>query len=103
MVQLPGHEDNPGNNQQQQNQATTRTVTVKVYKKGTEEAIGSANIMIGTISGQTGINGGLASLSNVPDGTQTITVTADGYKTYTESIEVSASTNSFDIYLEEEE
>lgn len=100
----PATEDNSGNNQQQQNQTTTtRTVNVSVVKKGeTDTKIGSANVMIGTITGQTGTNGGQATLANVPDGTQTITVTATGYKTYTGSVVVESGMSTVVVELEEE-
>lgn len=94
MKNPPAGQDNPENNQQQQNQTATKTVKVKVVKKGSdpEETVGSASIMIGTITGETGINGGQATLSNVPEGSQTITVTATGYKNYTDTIVIGSST-----------
>ena len=107
MMKLPATEGNPENNQQQNNnqqQTTTRTVTVSVVKKGdTDTKIGSANIAIGSITGSTGALGGQATLSNVPDGEQTIVVTADGYKQYTGTITVGANmTSPIVIELEEE-
>ena len=105
---LPAAEGNPetnqNNNQQQQNQTATRTVKVSVVEKAnTENKIGSANIMIGTKTGHTGQNGGQATISDVPEGTQTITVTATGYKSYTGSIVVGASMDDpVVIELEEE-
>lgn len=105
MRQLPATEGNPENNQQQQNQTATKTVKVKVVKKDSdpEETVGSASIMIGTITGETGINGGQATLSNVPEGSQTITVTATGYKNYTDTIVIGSSTpDPIVIELEEE-
>ena len=106
---LPAEEGNPetnqNNNQQQQNQTATRTVKVSVIKKGSdpEVKIGSASIMIGTISGETGVGGGQATLSNVPEGTQNITVTATGYKNYSNTIVIGASTpDPVVVELEEE-
>ena len=104
MRQLPAAEGNPETNQQQ-NQTATKTVKVKVYKKDSDPqiSIGSASIMIGTVSGQTGIGGGQATLSDVPEGSQTITVTAAGYKDYTGTIVIGASTpDPIEIELEEE-
>lgn len=105
MSKLPAEEGNSGSNQQQQNQTATKTVKVKVVKKDSdpEEAVGSASIMISTITGETGINGGQATLSNVPEGSQTITVTATGYKNYTDTIVIGSSTpDPIVIELEEE-
>lgn len=104
LINLPVTEDNPENTQQQQNQTATRTVKVSVVEKGnTENKIGSASIMIGTIAGETGVGGGQATLSNVPEGTQTITVTATGYKNYSDTIVIGASTpDPIVIELEEE-
>lgn len=104
LTNLPATEDNPENNQQQQNQTATRTVKVSVVEKSnTENKIGSASIMIGTITGETGVGGGQATLSNVPEGTQNITVTATGYKNYSSTIVIGASTpDPVVIELEEE-
>ena len=98
---LPDTEENPGNNQQQ---TSTRTVKVSVIKKDSdpEFKIGSAQITIGSVTGATGIGGGQATLSDVPDGEQTITVKATGYKDYTDTITISASTpNPIVVELEE--
>ena len=104
LINLPATEDNPENNQQQQNQTATRTVKVSVVEKSnTENKIGSASIMIGTITGETGVGGGQATLSNVPEGTKNITVTATGYKNYSSTIVIGASTpDPIVIELEEE-
>ena len=104
LINLPATEDNPENNQQQQNQTATRTVKVSVVEKSnTENKIGSASIMIGTITGETGVGGGQATLSNVPEGTQNITVTATGYKNYSSTIVIGVSTpDPVVIELEEE-
>ena len=103
IKKLPAGQDNPENSQQQ-NQTATKTVKVSIVEKdNTDNKIGSASIMIGTVSGQTGIGGGQATLSNVPEGTQTITVTATGYKTYSDTIVIGASTpDPIVIELEEE-
>ena len=84
---------------------TTKTVKVKVVKKYSdpEVSVASASIMIGTVSGKTGVGGGQATLSNVPEGSQTITVTATGYKNYTDTIVIGSSTpDPIVIELEEE-
>ena len=87
---LPDTEENPGNNQQQ---ASTRTVKVSVVRKDdTETKIGSAQITIGSVTGSTGTGGGQATLSDVPEGEQVITVTAEGYKNYTSTITIDATT-----------
>ena len=104
MNNLPAEEGNSGSDQQQ-NQTATKTVKVKVVKKGSdpEVTVASASIMIGTTSGETGVGGGQATLSNVPEGSQTITVTATGYKNYTDTIVIGSSTpDPIVIELEEE-
>ena len=103
LQELPADEVNPENNNQ--NQPATRTVRVSVVKKNdTETKIGSASIQIGTVTGETGTNGGIATLSNVPEGTQNIAVTATGYKDYSNTIVIGESTpNPVVIELEETE
>lgn len=51
-----------------------------------------------TITGTTGSAGG-CTISNVEDGTHSVSVVATGYTTYTGSITVSSSNTSFDISL----
>lgn len=104
ISKLPAEEGNSGSDQKQ-NQTATKTVKVKVVKKYSdpEVSVASASIMIGTVSGKTGVGGGQATLSNVPEGSQTITVTATGYKNYTDTIVIGSSTpDPIVIELEEE-
>lgn len=64
-------------------------------------AIQGAVVEIGDISGTTGSAGG-CTLHDVVDGEHSVTVTADGYITKTESITVSESSITFSISLESE-
>lgn len=61
--------------------------------------IQSATVTIGEKTGTTGSQGG-CTLQNVTDGENTVIVTADGYKTKTETISVDETHTSFTISLE---
>lgn len=76
------------------------TVDVHVTVSDGENAISGATVTIDEVTGTT-INGG-CNLSDVPTGTQTITVTKTGYVEYTEEITVSDSNYEFAIVLTEE-
>lgn len=81
------------------------TVNLAIHvENSNEESVSGATVAImGTeISSTTGGQGG-CTLQNVPEGTQTITVTATGYENYSDTIEVSSSNNEFTIILTEEE
>jgi hypothetical protein len=82
-------------------QVTPETTTVHVTVNDGENPISGATVTIGEITGTT-INGG-CNLSEVPEGTETITVTKDGYNEYTDSITVSSTNNEFTITLTEAE
>ena len=57
-----------------------------------------AIVTIGEITGTTGSAGG-CTLSNVPEGSQTVTVTCDGFTNYSDTINVSEENTSFTISL----
>lgn len=60
--------------------------------------IDGATVTIGTISGTTGSAGG-CTLQNVPDGQHSVTVTASGFNSKTETITVSETNIQFNIIL----
>ena len=66
-----------------------------------EEPISGASVRIDEISSTTGVAGG-CTLQNVPEGNQTILVTATGYEDHTETINVSSENDTFTIILTEE-
>ena len=106
MSKLPAEEDNSGSNQnndQQQNQTTTKSFSIYVVEENTnsETKIGSATIQIGTLEPQTtGVGGGKADFSNVPEGTYNIVVTATGYNNYESSSFVVSADMDSTIYIE---
>lgn len=101
MKILPDAEANPGNNQNtNQQQNTSRNITISVVDSVDSTKIASASIKEnGTEIGTTGIGGGQASISNVSDGQHTLTVSATGYVTKTETITVGSDNTSFVIEL----
>ena len=78
---------------------TTYDITITV-DDGTD-AIEGATVTIGETTGTTDSAGSCA-LTGVEEGTQTVTVTATGYTTKTESITVDETHTSFTISLTEE-
>lgn len=90
-MQLPNSQVNP----------ETTNLAIHV-KDSNDDPVSGATVSIeGTeISSTTGGQGG-CNLNNVPIGEQTITVTATGYKNYTDTIEVSNQDNEITIVLEE--
>lgn len=104
MRKLPATEGNPENNQQQNNnqqQTTSRNITISVVDSvDNTNKIASASIKEdGTEIGTTGIGGGQATISNVTDGQHTLTISATGYTTKTETITVGSGNTSFTIEL----
>lgn len=99
-MQLPAGTGDNSVGQDTQN-TTTRQIKVKVVSN--ETSVPNANITITStnpqITGQTGSGGGQATISNVPEGTQTITVSAEGYVTKTESIVIDSEHTTFEIEL----
>lgn len=92
-MKLPNPQENP------------ETVNLSIHiQNANEEPVSGATVAIhGTeISSTTGGQGG-CTLQNVPGGSQTITVTATGYETYADTIEVSSQNNEITIILTEEE
>lgn len=71
-----------------------------IINDGTD-AIQGATVTIGQITGTTGSQGG-CTLQNVADGENSVTVTAEGYTSKTETITVSENDTSFTISLEAE-
>ena len=86
---LPNTEVNP----------ETRNINF-IINDGTS-AVQGASVSIGDITGTTGSQGG-CTLQNVSDGEHSVTVTADGFISKTETITVSESDTSFTISLEAE-
>lgn len=62
------------------------------------DPIDGATVTIGTISGTTGSAGG-CTLQDVPDGQHSVTVTASGFNSKTETITVSETNIQFTIKL----
>lgn len=77
-------------------QPTTRNISITV-NDGTDAVEGAA-VAIGQITGTTGSAGG-CTLQAVADGEQTITVTAEGFEEYSDTITVSSEDTSFTISL----
>ncbi len=77
-------------------EVTTRDISITV-NDGTDP-VKSASVAIGQITGTTG-NAGGCTLQGVADGEQTITVTADGFEEYSNTITVGADSTSFTISL----
>lgn len=86
---LPNTEVNP----------ETRNINF-IINDGTN-AVQGASVSIGGITGTTGSAGG-CTLQNVSDGEHSVTVSAEGFITKTETIIVSESDTSFTISLEAE-
>lgn len=102
MVLLPNSQVNPetSNNENETNVTpTTRNVNF-VINDGTD-AIQGATVTIGEITGTTGSAGG-CTLQGVADGENSVTVTAEGYTSKTETITVSENDTTFTISLVEE-
>lgn len=62
------------------------------------DPVEGATVVIGTKTGTTGSAGG-CTLNGIPDGDNTVTVTAEGFVDYTDTITVSADDTSFTISL----
>lgn len=75
---------------------STRDISITV-NDGTDP-VKSASVAIGQITGTTG-NAGGCTLQGVADGEQTITVTADGFEEYSNTITVGSDSTSFTISL----
>lgn len=76
------------------------TVNVSVSVTDGENPISGATVSIGDITSTTGSQGG-CNLNNVPAGSHTITVTADGFEEYSETINVSSENDEINITLTE--
>jgi hypothetical protein len=73
------------------------TITYKVVSS-TGTPISGATVKIDGVTGVTN-SSGIAVLPNVPLGTQTVTVTAPGYKNYTTTLPVSSTTTVQSVTL----
>lgn len=62
----------------------------------------NATVTIGDLSGRTGSAGG-CTVQNVPEGEHTVTVSCNGYTTYTETIQVDSTHTSFNIKITAED
>ena len=96
---LPDSEVNPETSNQEVDTPATRNVNF-IINDGTD-AIQGATVTIGEITGTTGSAGG-CTLQNVTDGENSVTVTAEGYTSKTETITVSENETTFTISLEAE-
>lgn len=94
---LPNGEVNPENPNEEPQTPTSRDVNF-IINDG-ENPIQGAVVSIGEITGTTGSAGG-CTLRNVIDGEHTVSVTAEGYTTKTETITVDETHTSFTISLE---
>ena len=93
---LPEGEVNPETPNQEVETPVTRNINF-VINDGTD-GIQGATVSIGDITGTTGSQGG-CTLQNVSDGEHSVTVSADGYTSKTETITVSESDTTFTISL----
>lgn len=75
---------------------TTRSISFTINDG--KDPISGAKVTIGTTERTTGGAGG-CSFNDIADGTVSVTVTADGYNSKTESIEVSSTSTDFTISL----
>ena len=98
-MKLPDGEVNPETSNQEVDTTATRNVNF-IINDGTD-AIQGATVTIGEITGTTGSAGG-CTLQNVTDGENSVTVTAEGYTSKTETITVSENETTFTISLEAE-
>lgn len=82
-------------------QVNPETVNIRVcVTDENDDSVARANVSIDEITSTTGSAGG-CTLQNVPIGSQTITVTAEGFEDYTETIEVTLEKTEFEITLTE--
>jgi hypothetical protein len=88
---LPNDEENP--------EITKRNISFSINDGN--NSISGANVVIGEVSGTTGSAGG-CTLQNISDGEHSVTITAEGYVTKTETIVVSESDTIFTISLDAE-
>lgn len=75
---------------------TTRSISFTINDG--KDPISGAKVTIDTTERTTGGAGG-CSFNGIADGTVSVTVTADGYNSKTESIEVSSTSTDFTISL----
>ncbi len=98
----PNTEVNPEtSNEENQTVVTPTTRDINFLINDGETAIQGATVTIDEITGTTGSAGG-CTLHNVPDGENSVTVTAEGYTSKTETITVSESDTTFTISLVQE-
>lgn len=92
--------NNSTNDNSNSEQQTSRNVSITV-NDGTD-AVNGATVSIGETSATTGSAGG-CTLQNITDGEHTISVTAEGFEEYSNTITVSEENNSFTISLTAED
>ncbi len=108
ILLVPDDEVNPETPNNPTPTPATRNITVTIVEEGTQDddtpvKIGRAHIVCTVdndidayteeISADTGARGGSAVLSNVPDGTHTLTISADGYVTKTDVQMITSADN----------
>ena len=83
--------------------ATKRDITVKVVDKTTSSAIATVAIVLGDneYTGETGVQGGKATIENVIEGTYAVTCTKEGYTTLETEITVDSEHDDFEFEMEE--
>lgn len=82
----------------EENLEITEKRTINFTVTDGEDGISSASVTIGTTTKTTGSAGG-CSFKDIDDGEVTVTVSADGFVTKTETITVSEESTSFIISL----
>lgn len=75
------------------------TVDVRVFVTDDEDPVGGVNVAIGEIESTTGRAGG-CTLQGVPTGEVTVTATKEGYEDYSETVTITAETETLEITLE---
>ena len=76
------------------------TVSISVSVNDGTDPVQHASVSIGEIQSTTGSAGG-CTLQSITIGEQTIIVTAEGFESYSETIEVTLENNEFEIRLNE--
>ncbi len=76
------------------------TVNIGVTVTDGSDPVSGVAVAIGDINGTTGGQGG-CTLSNVPVGSATVTATKEGYEAYSQSVTITASTETLEIVLTE--
>lgn len=91
-------EVNDGGEESHEETPVTTKRNISVTVNDGKDPVEGATVSIGESTGTTGSAGG-CTLQNVVDGQQSISVTAEGYTSKTETITVSADNTSFTISI----